>query len=165
MLTPATLTWTAASWVQARLAGRRSRRALATAGAVCIAVGIAMAAVVVIDEVSLAVIAVAWAIGGFGMGLSYSPTSLVALSEATPGRQGGATSSVQLADVLGAALGTGIAGAIVAAAASLDLTRRDALTVVFALTTLVSLVAILTARRFPPDPPALLEPDPARHAT
>jgi len=156
VITPATLTWTAASWVQARLAGRRSRRALTTAGAVCIAVGIAMASVVVIEDVSLAVIVVAWAIGGFGMGLSYSPTSLVALSEAAPGRQGAATSSVQLTDVLGAALGTGVAGAIVAAAASLDLSRRDALTVVFALMALVALVGILVARRFPPDPPELL---------
>lgn len=155
VITPATLTWTAASWVQARLAGRRSRRALATAGAVCIAVGIAMASVVVIEDVSLAVIVVAWAIGGFGMGLSYSPTSLVALSEAAPGRQGAATSSVQLTDVLGAALGTGLAGAIVAAAASLDLTRRDALTVVFALMAVVALLAIAVARRFPPDPPEL----------
>ena len=149
VITPATLTWTAASWVQARLAGRRSRRALATAGAVCIAVGIAMASAVVIEDVSLAVIVVAWAIGGFGMGLSYSPTSLVALSEAAPGRQGAATSSVQLTDVLGAALGTGVAGAIVAAAASLDLSRRDALAVVFALMALVALVGILVARRFP----------------
>ena len=155
IVTPSTLTWAAGSWVQARLAGRRSRRTLATAGVVLITVGIAMAATVVVRDVPLAVVVVAWAIGGLGMGLSYSPTSMVALSEAAPGRQGQATSAVQLTDVLGAALGTGIAGAIVAAAATLDWSRRDALPVIFVMMTVVSAVAIAVARRFPPDPPEL----------
>ena len=50
----------------------------------------------------------------------------VALSEAEPGRQGAATSAVLLSDTLGAALGAGIAGAIVAAAPSLDWSRPRA---------------------------------------
>jgi len=164
IITPSTLTWAAGSWVQARLAGRRSRRALATAGVVLIAVGIGLAATVVVHDVPLAVIVVAWSIGGLGMGLSYSPTSMVALSEAAPGRQGAATSAVQLTDVLGAALGTGIAGAIVAAAASQAWTRRDALTVVFVIMTAVAVAAIPVARRFPPDPPELTsQPHEVRH--
>lgn len=155
VITPATLTWAGGSWVQARLAGRRSRRTLATAGIVLVTVAIALGATVVLDATPLAVIVVAWAIGGLGMGLSYSPTSMVALSEAEPGRQGAATSAVQLTDVLGAALGTGIAGAIVAAAATIGWTRRDALTVVFAIMTGVAAAAVFVARRFPPDPPEL----------
>ena len=155
VITPSTLTWAGGSWVQAHAAGRRSRRTLATSGAVFIAIAIAMGAVVVVDGAPIAIIVVAWAIGGFGMGLSYSPTSMVALSEAEPGRQGAATSAVQMTDVLGAALGTGIAGAIVAAAASLDLSRRHALAAVFGLMTLVAIVGITVARRFPPDPPEL----------
>ena len=162
VITPSTLTWAAGSWVQARAAGHRSRRSLATAGAVFIAVAIAMGSVVVVEGAPLAIIVVAWGIGGFGMGLSYSPTSMVALSEAEPGRQGAATSAVQMTDVLGAALGTGIAGAIVAAAASLDLSRRHALAAVFALMTSVAVVGIAVARRFPPDPPELRA---AREAT
>ena len=62
---------------------------------------------------------------------------------------------MQLTDVLGAALGTGIAGAIVAAAPSFDWSRRDALTLVFAMMTVVAIVGIAVARRFPPDPPGL----------
>lgn len=155
VVTPSTLTWAAGSWVQARLAGRRSRRALATSGMVLVTVAIALGSVVVVQEAPLALVVLAWAIGGLGMGLSYSPTSMVALSEAAPGRQGAATSAVQMTDVLGAALGTGIAGAIVASAASLDWSRRDALTLVFALMTAVAFGAIGVARRFPPDPPEL----------
>src|SRR5262249_5971804 len=41
-LSAATLTWTAGAWVQAREAGRRSRRALIGAGVVILACGIAI---------------------------------------------------------------------------------------------------------------------------
>ena len=66
-----------------------------------------------------------------------------------------ASSSVQLADVLGSALSTGIGGAMVAAAATFAVTRRDALAAVFALMTAVSFLGVLVARRFPPDPAAV----------
>jgi MFS family permease len=122
---------------------------------VLVTVAIALGSVVVIEDAPLALVVLAWAIGGLGMGLSYSPTSMVALSEAEPGRQGAATSAVQLTDVLGAALGTGLAGAIVAASSSLDLSRRDALALVFAIMTVVASIGIVAARRFPPDPPEL----------
>ena len=61
-------------------------------------------------------------------------------------------------DVLGAALGTGIAGTIVAAAPSFDWSRRDALALVFVMMTVVAIVGIAAARRFPPDPPGLRNP-------
>jgi MFS family permease len=48
------------------------------------------------------------------MGLSYSPLSLTVLREADPERQGEATAGLQLSDVLGSALGAGVAGAILA---------------------------------------------------
>ena len=55
-----------------------------------------------------------WAIAGFGMGLAYSPLSLSVLREAPPDRQGESTAGLQLSDVLGSALGAGVAGAIIA---------------------------------------------------
>lgn len=152
VLTPATLTWALGSWLQARYAGRHSRRAMAAAGGTCIAIGVAMGGLVVVAWIPLWVMLVAWGFGGLGMGLSYSPTSMVALSEAEPGRQGAASSSVQLADVLGSALSTGIAGAMVAAAATVAVSRRDALAAVFVLMTVASLIAVAVARRFPADP-------------
>jgi len=155
LLTPPTFTWVGGSWIQVRVAGRRSRRTLATVGVMLVAVGVAGTSFVVAHDAPLAVVAIAFAVAGLGMGLSYSPTALVALSEAKTGRQGAATSAVLLSDTLGAALGAGIGGAIVAAAPSLDWTRRDALAVVFGLMTVVALLGVAVARRFPPDPPDL----------
>ena len=59
----------------------------------------------------------AWAVAGAGMRLAYAPLSVATLYRAAAGREGRATSALQLCDVLGQALGTGVAGAIVAAAA------------------------------------------------
>ncbi len=50
------------------------------------------------------------------MGMAYAPLSLTVLKEAAPGEEGSATSALQLLDVLGTALGTGVGGAIIAAA-------------------------------------------------
>jgi MFS family permease len=58
---------------------------------------------------------VAWGIAGFGMGLAYSPLSLTTLAEAAPDEQGAATSALQLSDVSGTAVGTGVGGAVIAA--------------------------------------------------
>jgi MFS family permease len=157
VLTPATLTWAAGAWVQARWAGRASRRTLATVGAVAIAVAVA-GTTLVVTGVSPWVVALVWSVGGLGMGIAYSPTSMVALSEAPPGGQGAASSAVQLTDVLGSALSTGIAGAVVAAAAATAGSRRDALVVVFTLMTVAAVAAVGIARRFPPDPPGASHP-------
>ena len=56
----------------------------------------------------------AWAVAGLGMGLAYSPLSLTVLREAPPESQGAATAGLQLSDVLGTALGSGVGGALIA---------------------------------------------------
>ena len=56
----------------------------------------------------------AWAVAGLGMGFSYSPLSLVVLREAPLEAQGASTAGLQLSDVLGTALGTGVGGALIA---------------------------------------------------
>jgi MFS family permease len=91
------------------------------------------------------------------MGMSYSTTSLVVLSEAPEGNQGVATSALQVSDVLGTALGTGIGGAIVAFAVATEWGRRDGLGVVFALMLAVACLAVLATRRFPRDPTVLAD--------
>ena len=49
------------------------------------------------------------------MGLAYSTISLLVLETAPAGQEGGATSAMQLANVLATAIGTGAGGAIVSA--------------------------------------------------
>lgn len=155
VLTPATLTWTCGSWLQAHRVGHWTRRAMATAGVALVAAGIALAATALIRDVPVWVAGIAWGIAGLGMGLSYSTTSITVLSEADVDSQGAATSALQLSDVLGQALGTGLGGAIVAVAASGAGGRRDSLTVVFGLMFVVALLGIVTSRRFPQDPAGL----------
>jgi MFS family permease len=158
VLTPPTFTWTAGAWIQARRAGHWSRRVMVTAGLGFVALGVALCASVLVDGIPLAVSCAGWGFGGFGMGLAYSPISLVVLSEADDASQGAATASLNLTDVLGIALGTGIGGAIVAIAPSLDWTRRDALTAVFALMLAAALLGIAIARRLPRDPGTASDP-------
>jgi MFS family permease len=146
-LTPSTLTWTAGSWIQARFDGRVPRRTLVVAGLACLVVGLALASLTLVPGIPVAVAALAWGIAGFGQGLSYSPLTLVTLAEAEPGREGAATASLQLTDVLGTALGTGLGGAIVAVGLASGWNRRVALGVVFALMFGAALLAVVAAAR------------------
>jgi MFS family permease len=114
VVTSSTLAWTAGSWVQAHFNQRWEGRRLVRAGLGCILLGIAGMVTFLHPGVPLAVAFISWTIAGFGMGLSYAPISLMMLRVAPPGREGWASASLNLADVLGTALGVGIGGAAVA---------------------------------------------------
>lgn len=113
-LTASTLTWTAGSWVQARCIARYGPRRLVRLGECLVAVGLAVMCVVLLPSVPPALGILAWALAGGGIGTAYAPLSVTTLDRATEGEEGRATSALQLCDVLGQALGTGVAGAIVA---------------------------------------------------
>jgi MFS family permease len=123
------------------------RRTLVVAGLACLVVGLALASLTLVPGIPVAVAALAWGIAGLGQGLSYSPLTLVTLAEAEPGREGAATASLQLTDVLGTALGTGFGGAIVAVGLAAGWNRRVALGVVFALMFGAALLAVVAAAR------------------
>jgi hypothetical protein len=78
----------------------------------------------------------------------YSAVTLVVLRGVGQATQGSASSALQLSDILGTALGTGIAGAITAAGerAGPD-GLGTALAAVFAMSLLVSLLGLLASRR------------------
>ena len=73
----------------------------------------------------------AWSMAGFGIGMAYSPLSVTVLGLAEPGTEGVASSSIQLADVLGVALGTGLGGAFVALGESQGWATSSALAFAF----------------------------------
>jgi MFS family permease len=148
-VTGATLAWTAGSWVQARMNKRWEGRRLVRIGLVIILVGIAGLALMLPGQVSIAEGIAAWTIGGLGMGLCYSPISLLMLAAAPAGREGWASASLNLADVLGSALGIGIGGAAVGAAVSLHWPIAAGVAATFAMTTAVGLIALIVSRRLP----------------
>ena len=152
-LTASTLTWTAGSWVQARYIARWGPRRLVRPGECLVAAGLGVMGLVLLPSVPPALAIAAWALGGSGMGIAYSPLSVTTLSLAAPGEEGRATSALQLCDVLGSAIGTGVAGAIVAGAARLG--HRQAVALAFAFALAVALTGVILAARLP----ARLTPD------
>ncbi len=133
-LTAATFTWTTGAWVQERLVDRVGPRPLVRVGFVTIVAGTAAFAAAVFAQVPAAVGILGWAIAGLGMGVAYAPLSLTVLGEAAPGQEGAATSALQLSDVLGIALGTGVGGALVAFGEDANWLPRSALLVVYGTT-------------------------------
>lgn len=147
-LTAATIAWTTAAWVQERLVHRVGPRRLVTIGFGLLAVGIAgMQGALGPLPVPLAI--AVWALAGGGIGLSYSPLSVTVLGLAEPGREGAASSSLQLSDVLGVALGAGTGGALVALSEAQGWALRSALEITFVITMAVAIAGIAAARRLP----------------
>ena len=90
---------------------------------------------------------VTWAIAGFGMGLSYSTLSLVTLREAPPAEQGAATAGLQLSDVLGTSLGTGVGGALIALGARSGSPGWVGLAGAFVVAAVVAIAGLAITRR------------------
>jgi MFS family permease len=113
-LTAATLSWTAGAWTQARWIGRYGAPAFVRLGFAVVSIGVLGFTAILAPAVPIIVGVVAWAVTGLGMGFAYSPLSLTVLREAPPETQGAATAGLQLSDVLGTSLGTGVGGALIA---------------------------------------------------
>jgi MFS family permease len=148
-LTVATLAWTAGAWVQATRFTRIGARRFVTVGFLTLALGILGFMAVLVPSVPVPVGIVIWGVAGFGMGLSYSPLSLTVLALAPTGGQGAATSGLQLSDVLGTALGTGVGGAIIAGAAAARMESWVGLGGAFAVGIVAALGGAVLARRLP----------------
>jgi MFS family permease len=149
-VTGATLTWAAGAWGQARLSGSWEGRRLVRSGLVIILAGIAGLTLVLSPSVPWQLGLAAWSVAGLGMGLGYAPISLMMLRQAPPGGEGRASASLNLADVLGSAIGIGVGGAAVAATAGRDV--GAGLTVAFAVAGAVGILALALTRRLPAGP-------------
>jgi MFS family permease len=147
-LTASTLTWTAGSWVQARYIARYGPRRLVRPGECLVAAGLGVMCVVLLPQVPPALAVVAWAIAGAGIGTAYAPLSVTTLDRAAAGEEGRATSALQLCDVLGQALGTGVAGAIVATAAA-RMGHGPAVALAFSFAIAVALIGVIVGARLP----------------
>jgi MFS family permease len=153
-VTGSTLSWTAGSWVQARLNDRSEGRSLVRAGLALVLVGTALMLAVLHPGVPVVLAVVAWSVAGLGMGLAYAPLSLMMLREAPGGREGWASASLNLADVLGSALGAGLGGAAVAVSVERGWALSSGVSVAFALPALAALVGLALTGRLPLRSPA-----------
>jgi MFS family permease len=149
VVTGSTLGWTVGAWVQARMSERWAGRSLVRVGLAIVLAGQGGVALVLLPGVPIAAGAVAWTIAGFGMGLSYAPLSLMMLRAAPAGREGWASASLNLSDVLGTAIGVGVGGAAVAAVARSGRPVTLGIAIAFAVAAAVAIAGLGVVRRLP----------------
>ncbi len=148
VFTVTTIAWSVATWLQARRIDRWGVVRFTRLGFVLLAVGALLSVAAVSPAVPPEVLAVTWILAGCGMGVMYSAVTLVVLRRSRPSEQGSATSALQLADILGTALGVGAGGAITAAG-----TRAGgdglgwALAATFLVTAVVAVLGVLASGR------------------
>jgi MFS family permease len=164
-LTAATVLWTAGSWAQAHNAPRWPTYRFVQVGFAAALLGLAGLMVVLRQDVTWLIAIPTFGLAGFGMGLAYSPLALIVLREARPQAQGSASSALSLTDSVGTALGTGIAGAIVAASVRATGQPVPGLAYAFAVCIIVGLAGLVLTRRLAPEVaavPATVIPSPTR---
>lgn len=148
VLTAATLAWTSGAWIQARLDAHRSRRSLAVVGLTLTFAGVAGTTAVLLPNVPVALAALTWGVAGLGIGIAYSTITLVVLGSARAGGEGAASSAMQLANVLGVAVGTGLGGAMLSMA-TLHGAQTLGIACVNAGAVLAAALGVVTAQRLP----------------
>ncbi|MFG3054978.1 MFS transporter [Kitasatospora sp. NPDC048239] len=114
-LTSGGLSWALGSWLQGRPGAERYREAMIRTGFVLTAVAIAGAALVLVPAVPTWVAAVAWGVGGVGMGLAVASVSVLMMKLSSPEDAGANSASLQMSDALGNVLLMGLAGVLFSA--------------------------------------------------
>jgi MFS family permease len=152
VLASASLWWTVGSWTQARFSEAWGPTRLVRTGSAALLVGYVGMTASLSTQVPWWVWFLAAGCAGLGMGTAYAPLSVVTLAEAEPGREGAATSALQMTDILGIALGTGLAGVMVGIGDRLDLAPSSALTAVFLTSALTALTVGALAGRLTAPP-------------
>lgn len=155
-LTAGALAWVLAAWVQdraeARAMGSLSARAIrATGGLLLIAAGIAgVATTLSLPSLPGELVVLAWALSGLGMGLAYPASTLTALSMAPSGEEGSASASLQVAETIGIAVGTGAAGSLFAMSLHLQRSTSEGLMWGFLLAFSSIVLALIPSIRMAP---------------
>ncbi|MFF8815992.1 MFS transporter [Streptomyces pactum] len=111
-LTGGGLTWALGSFTQSRPRLEPYRERLMGAGMLLIAASIAMLPLALLDGVPAWIVAVAWIIGGYGMGLAISSGSVLLLKLSRPEDAGTNSASLQVSDALGNITLVGLSGVL-----------------------------------------------------
>jgi MFS family permease len=151
-LTAMTISWTAGSWIQARLSTRFRPEQFVRVGFVVVAIGIAGLGLELIPAVPAEVAFPVFAVAGLGMGLTYAQFALIVLRDVPGPAQGTVTAGLTLSDVIGTAIGTGIAAAAVANAVRQGEGPGPGIGIAIALGTAIALLGFLLAPRLRPRP-------------
>ncbi len=107
------VTWVFGSAVHTRLAPRWSAAATLRLGAGTLAAAIAAMQLVLVASIPLVVGFLAWAVAGFGMGMTYNTVSVAALAASDRRAHASIAASLQLADAVAITIAAGLSGALV----------------------------------------------------
>lgn len=149
------LTWALGTWWQGRDPNSSPARTvgLIRAGFGCVTVAVVLVGVTSLPAVPGALMFAAWAIGGLGAGLAMPGIGLLLLRYTTDADRGSDSAALQLADATTSALTTGVAGALIAAAAAGALNRTFSFAAIAAVMAVVALAgALLSGRATHPRP-------------
>jgi hypothetical protein len=142
-----TIGWTSGAWIQERTVLRIGAAPLVQNGFALIVVGIVGMELVLLAVTPTWVAVPTWGLAGLGIGMAYSSISLTVLRNAVPGSEGANASAMQVADVLGNALGTGIGAVAVAIAVASTGAATAGVAVTNALGVAIGLIGVFVARR------------------
>lgn len=118
-LSAGTVFWNLGTWLQAWLVKRIGGPRLLAVGAPILLAGVTAAGLLMTTaSLPFVLVGVSWAAVALGMGLTSSTATLVVMDHASEGSEARVASTVQLATLLGGAVGTGLAGLRVSSAAS-----------------------------------------------
>ena len=150
-LTTGAVGWSVGSNVQGRGLLPLTRAGLLGLGGVVVATSILGIVPTPSPAVPVWVVPVLWTVGGLGMGLAMSSTSVLTLRLSVPGEEGRNSAALQIGDVLGSVLGVGVAGALFAALHGRGEDPR-AFTVIWLVLGVVALLAWPVSRRVATEP-------------
>ncbi|MFD7026151.1 MFS transporter [Promicromonospora sukumoe] len=145
ILTVGALGWSGASWVRGRNLLHLSHAGYVRLGGGLLALGTVGAALLVLPGVPAGVGMAFWVLSGSGMGLVYPTLSVLTLELAPPHEQGSASSALQVADAIAAAIASSATGALLWTL--YDGAGLPAYAVVLGLTGLLAATAALLAGR------------------
>ncbi len=145
-LTAGALGWAAASHVLGRFPDVPRERLL-RAGFVLLGIGLAGSALAAVPELGGWPAYPFWALAGLGMGLGMPSVGVLLLDQSPEHRRGADSAALQIADVTASALCVGLAGVLVAAAATGLLPLPAAVIASVAVFTLVTLVGVRVSGR------------------
>lgn len=145
ILTVGALGWSGASWVRGRNLLHLSHTGYVRLGGGLLALGMVGAALLVLPDVPAGVGMAFWVLSGSGMGLVYPTLSVLTLELAPPHEHGSASSALQVADAVAAAIASSATGALLWAL--YDVAGLPAYAVVLGLTGLLAAAALALAGR------------------
>jgi MFS family permease len=145
LLTSAAVLWFTGSWIAAHVAALSDQTLRVRLGAICVLAGIGSGFLTLTDAVPVVVVAVAWSVGGLGMGMAASTLGVLLLDHSVPGEQGANSAAMQTSDAVVQSLVLALGSVVFA-----SLLRTDEMTgygLVFSLAAMTGLLAVLSTTR------------------